>query len=60
MIHGRNKELLGLLFVGVGVVTGALLFYWIWEGQQEAMRPTSTDWPEWRQKEWERTNRPAR
>jgi hypothetical protein len=50
----HERYILSILFVVAGLAAFASLAYWLWEGQQEAMGPTSTDWPEWKQKEWEK------
>jgi len=47
----HERYILSILFVVAGLVAFALLAYWLWEGQQEAMGPTSTDWPKWKQEE---------
>ena len=53
----NERYILSILFVVAGLVAFALLAYWLWEGRQEAMRPTGTDWPEWKQKDWEKKQR---
>ena len=55
----NERYILSILFVAAGLAAFASLAYWLWDGdeQQEAMQPTSTDWPEWRQKEWEKKQR---
>jgi hypothetical protein len=52
----NERYILSILFVVAGLAAFAFLAWWLRAGKQEAMRPTSTDWPEWT-KEWETKQR---
>ena len=53
----NERYILSILFIVTGLAAFALLAGWLRAGKQEAIRPTSTDWPEWKQKEWEKKQR---